>query len=64
MSDRQLIVVKADLEFMVELDGTRSLQDVIEDFELEINQPKGSTVEMTQNNFTVMSSDDDYDDIF
>lgn len=64
MSDKQLIVVKADLEFMVELDGTRSLQEVIEDFELEINQPKGSNVEMTQNNFTVMSSDDDYDDIF
>lgn len=64
MSDKQLIVVKADLEFMVELDGTRSLQEVIENFELEINQPAGSTVEMTQNNFTVMSSDDDYDDIF
>lgn len=64
MSDKQLIVVKADLEFMVELDGTRSLQEVIEDFELDINQPKGSNVEMTQNNFTVMSSDDDYDDIF
>ena len=64
MSDKQLIVVKADLEFMVEQAGTRSLQEVIEDFELEINQPRGSNVEMTQNNFTVMSSDDDYDDIF
>ena len=60
--DRTLIIVKADLEFMVELDGTRTLQDVIEDFELEINQPKGSAVEMTKNNFTVLSSDDDFED--
>ena len=54
MSDKQLIVVKADLEFMVEQAGTRSLQEVIEDFELEINQPRGSNVEMTQNNFKLM----------
>lgn len=64
MSDNKtLIIVRADLEFMVELDGTRTLQEVIEDFELEINKPDGSTVEMTRNDFTVMSSDDDYGEI-
>ena len=57
----ETVLVKAELEFEVELDGSRSIREVIEDFTLDFSKPEGADITVTRNNFTVYSGEDEED---
>ena len=58
MSDFKEVNISASIDFTVSLDGTRSVREVIEEFELEFNQPQGCHVVLVNNEFTVTGQDD------
>jgi hypothetical protein len=61
---KETILVKAELEFEVELDGTRTIREVVEDFTLDFSNPTGSLITVTKNNFTVYDGEVDDEDLY
>jgi len=60
----ETVLVKANLEFEVALDGTRTLRDVIEDFTLDFSNPEGSEVVVIKNDFTVYNGEPEDEDMY
>ena len=52
----------ANLEFDIELDGTRDIRDVIEDFVIDFPIPEGCQIELIKNEFVVVEPEVDDDD--
>ena len=60
----ETVFVKAEIEFEVDLDGTRTIREVIEDFTLDFSRPEGCDITVAKTNFTVYNGDPDEEDLY